>query len=68
VKAVPKLQLPIWVKEGLDVKLVFDGPATKVDSVVQANMVENQITKQSDAILLAPDGCRSIGSGNRRSL
>ena len=54
VKAGAEAAVADLVKEGHDVKLVFDAPATKVDSVVQANMVENQITNKADAILLAP--------------
>ncbi len=42
------------VAEGHDVKFVFDAPSTKVDAVVQASLVENQITNKADAIMVAP--------------
>lgn len=36
-----------------NVKVIFDAPQTKVDATVQAQLVENAIVNQSDAIMLA---------------
>jgi len=54
VKAGAEEAVAELVAAGNDVKLVFDAPSTKVDSVVQASMVENQITNKADAIMVAP--------------